>query len=66
MQTVSVLSTFVLAMVLHPEVFKKAQAEMDAVVGADRLPTFEDRASLPYLECVVKEACRCMIFPLVL
>ncbi|KAF9074605.1 cytochrome P450 [Rhodocollybia butyracea] len=56
--TVSVLSTFVLAMVLHPEVFKQAQAEMDAVVGTNRLPVFEDRASLPYLECVIKEACR--------
>lgn len=45
-------------MVLHPEVFKKAQAEMDDVVGMDRLPTFEDRSSLPYLECVLKEVCR--------
>jgi len=56
--TVCVMSSFVLAMVLHPQVFKKAQAEMDAVVGKDRLPNFEDRSSLPYLECVVKEACR--------
>ncbi|KAJ3863973.1 cytochrome P450 [Lentinula novae-zelandiae] len=53
-----ILSTFILAMVLHPEVFKKAQAEMDDVVGMDRLPTFEDRSSLPYLECVLKEVCR--------
>ncbi|KAJ3794923.1 cytochrome P450 [Lentinula aff. detonsa] len=53
-----VLSTFVLAMVLHPQVFKKAQAEMDSVIGSDRLPTFEDRSSLPYLECVIKEVCR--------
>jgi cytochrome P450 len=32
----------------HPEVLKKAQQEIDAVVGQDRLPTFKDRASLPY------------------
>ncbi|KAF9239429.1 cytochrome P450 [Melanogaster broomeanus] len=29
---------------------KKAQAELDAVVGSDRLPTFADRPSLPYCE----------------
>ncbi|OSX56954.1 hypothetical protein POSPLADRAFT_1158493 [Postia placenta MAD-698-R-SB12] len=56
--TVAVLSTFILAMVLHPEVYEKAQAEVDRVVGQDRLPEFEDRESLPYLECVVKEVFR--------
>lgn len=45
-------------MVLYPEVYKKAQAEVDRVVGQDRLPDFEDRESLPYLECVVKEVYR--------
>ncbi|KAF9812881.1 hypothetical protein IEO21_05932 [Rhodonia placenta] len=57
-RTSAVLSTFVLAMVLYPEVYKKAQAEVDRVVGQDRLPDFEDRESLPYLECVVKEVYR--------
>ncbi|KAF5391971.1 hypothetical protein D9757_003240 [Collybiopsis confluens] len=56
--TVSIISTFFLAMVLHPEVFQKAQTEMDNVVGTNKLPTFEDRDSLPYLECVFKEVCR--------
>lgn len=37
-----------LAMLLHPEVQRRAQAEIDAVVGADRLPSFEDRAELPF------------------
>ena len=42
-------------MTLYPEVQKKAQAEIDAVVGPDRLPSFSDRNSLPYIEALVKE-----------
>lgn len=45
-------------MILHPEVFAKAQAEIDRVVGSDRLPDFQDRTSLPYVESVVKEVYR--------
>ncbi|CCL99955.1 uncharacterized protein FIBRA_01980 [Fibroporia radiculosa] len=56
--TISVMTTFVLAMVLYPEVYRKAQAEVDRVVEQSRLPTFEDRASTPYLECVLKEVYR--------
>ncbi|KAF8524189.1 cytochrome P450 [Gautieria morchelliformis] len=47
-----------LAMVLHPEVQRKAQAEMDAVVGGSRLPTLADKSSLPYLECILSEVLR--------
>lgn len=57
-QTITVVQHFVLAMITHPEVFKKAQKEIDDVVGHDRLPTFEDRPSLPYLECVMNEVLR--------
>ncbi|KAM5539597.1 hypothetical protein V8D89_006706 [Ganoderma adspersum] len=56
--TVTTLKTFVLAMVLHPEVYQRARAEIDRVVGPERLPDFEDREHLPYLECVVKEVYR--------
>ncbi|KAG7441948.1 cytochrome P450 [Guyanagaster necrorhizus] len=52
------LLVFLVAMVLHPEVQEKAQAEIDAVVGSDRLPTFEDRASLPYIDHVLQETMR--------
>ena len=45
-------------MVLHPEVQKKAQAEIDAVIGPDRLPLVADRASLPYVDSIFKEALR--------
>ena len=45
-------------MALHPQVQKKAQAEVDAVVGNSRLPSLADRSSLPYVECVMSEVLR--------
>ncbi|KAK6537207.1 hypothetical protein TWF694_011404 [Orbilia ellipsospora] len=56
--TVAALGFFFLAMTLFPEVQVKAREEIDRVIGGDRLPTFEDRASLPYVEAVVKETLR--------
>ena len=47
-----------LAMVLYPEVQKKAQVEIDTVVGPNRLPDFHDRPSLPYINAIVKESMR--------
>jgi len=55
---VSSTSTFFLAMTLYPNVMKKAQAELDAVVGPHKLPTFEDMDRLPYLQAVHKEVLR--------
>ena len=45
----------ILALANHPEVQRKAQQELDAVVGSDRLPTIADRSSLPYVHAIVKE-----------
>ncbi|KAI0691505.1 cytochrome P450 [Cytidiella melzeri] len=56
--TITVVSHFMLAMLTYPDVLRKAQHEMDDVVGSSRLPSFEDRASLPYLECVMSEVLR--------
>lgn len=50
--------SFMLCMVLHPEAFKKAQKEIDQVIGNDRLVDFHDRNSLPYFGCVLKEVLR--------
>lgn len=47
-----------MAMLVNPESQRLAQEEIDRVVGNGRLPTFEDRASLPYIECVVREILR--------
>ncbi|KAF5310062.1 hypothetical protein D9619_010585 [Psilocybe cf. subviscida] len=53
--TVSVLASFILALVLHPEVQETAQEEIDRVVGSERLPEFSDRSSLPYVNAILKE-----------
>jgi cytochrome P450 len=45
-------------MLQNPEVQARAQAEIDSVVGSARLPNFEDRASLPYVEAVLREVLR--------
>ncbi|PIL22693.1 cytochrome P450 [Ganoderma sinense ZZ0214-1] len=46
------------ALSLHPEVQRKARAELDSVVGPNRLPTFADRDALPYVGAIVKELLR--------
>ncbi|KAN0135349.1 Cytochrome P450 [Lactarius tabidus] len=56
--TVAALLTFFLAMVLHPDAQRKAQMEIDNVVGVDRLPDFGDETSLPYVSALVKEVMR--------
>ena len=45
-------------MVKYPEVQKRGQAEIDRVVGPNRLPDFADQDSLPYVAAIVKEALR--------
>jgi cytochrome P450 len=54
----TVVLQFLLAMIQNPDVLAKAQKEIDAVVGNDRLPTFEDRENLPYVDCVFDECLR--------
>lgn len=53
LQTAAALSVFMLAMTLYPETMRKAQAQIDAVVGRDRMPTFADRDNLPYITLVL-------------
>ena len=45
-------------MSLHQDIQRKVQAELDSVVGPDRLPTHEDRRALPYVNAIVKESLR--------
>jgi len=56
--TVSTIISFILALVLYPEVQTRGQEELDRVIGRDRLPTFDDRLALPYIEGIVKESLR--------
>ena len=45
-------------MALFPEVQMKAQAEIDQVVGPNRLPDFEDIEEMPYIRAIAMEAMR--------
>jgi cytochrome P450 len=45
-------------MAMHPEFQTKAQEEIDSVIGTHRLPEFEDRPLLPYVEAVYREVMR--------
>lgn len=45
-------------MALHPNVLQKAQAELDRVIGQDRLPTLEDQPQLPYITSIFREGLR--------
>lgn len=56
--TTAVITSFFLAMVVHPEVQKRAQEELDHVVGRDRLPEYSDKDNLPYLDGVIRESLR--------
>ena len=54
--TVSNIPT--VAAICFPEVVKMIQAELDNVVGRDRMPTFDDEPSLPFLGAFIKEVTR--------
>lgn len=45
-------------MMFHPEIQRKAQEEVDSVLGKARLPSVKDAAALPYLTAVLKETLR--------
>ncbi|KAG8213046.1 cytochrome P450 [Butyriboletus roseoflavus] len=61
--TASTLQCFMFAMLQHPEVQERAQAEIDMVVGTNRLPNFDDRPNLPYIEATFMETLR--MYPVV-
>ena len=52
------LLSFTLAMIMFPDVQRKAQAEIDALTGGDRLPDWNDRERLPYISALVQEVHR--------
>jgi len=56
--TVSTMSSLFVALILFPEVQKRAQAQIDSVISRERLPTFGDRSRLPYIEAICKELLR--------
>ncbi|CAL1708931.1 unnamed protein product [Somion occarium] len=56
--TSTVMAWFMLAMLAYPEVQRKAQEELDTVIGRGRMPTIADRDRLPYISACVREALR--------
>jgi cytochrome P450 len=64
-QTVSTIYSFFRFMTVHPELQARAQAELDAVIGLERLPALADRSHLPFMNALLKETLRCaLITPL--
>ncbi|OQD83336.1 hypothetical protein PENANT_c017G07768 [Penicillium antarcticum] len=58
--TSSTLYAFVQAMLLFPDVQRKAQKEIELVVGPNRLPLMEDLSELQYVRACMKETVRWM------
>ncbi|KAH9971777.1 cytochrome P450 [Russula compacta] len=56
--TALTIMAFFRSLVLYPEVQKRAQKELDAVTGGLRLPDYDDRPRLPYIDALCKEAMR--------
>lgn len=57
-KTYSTLQTFAAVMLMFPKAQAQAQQEIDSILGQGRLPNFQDRQSLPYVECVLWETLR--------
>ncbi|KAF7306992.1 Cytochrome P450 [Mycena indigotica] len=52
---VSTLSACFLVMSLYPDIQAKAQADLDAVLAQRRLPNFNDRSQLPFIDYICYE-----------
>ncbi|TFK34081.1 cytochrome P450 [Crucibulum laeve] len=56
--TILNIRLYKVAMILFPDAMRKAQAELDIIVGMDTLPGFEHEPSLTYLQALIKETLR--------
>ncbi|KAG8722198.1 hypothetical protein FRC09_006638 [Ceratobasidium sp. 395] len=56
--TSNTILVFFMAMILFPKTQQMAQAEIDAVIGSDRLPEMDDRPRLVYVERLIQEVLR--------
>ena len=45
-------------MTMYPDILKKAQSEIDSIVGRETLPTMRDREALPYVNAICTELLR--------
>ncbi|KAH7919526.1 cytochrome P450 [Leucogyrophana mollusca] len=56
--TASAITIMMMAAAKHPEAQARIQDELDAVVGRERLPTFEDQPMLPQVTAFMLESLR--------
>ena len=52
------LNNMILGVLSNPTVLKRAQDELDRVVGFERPPDFGDEPNLPYIRAIIKEVMR--------
>ena len=57
-QTDVALSAFLLAMAMYPEAQRKAQKEVDSIIGSGRFPTIEDQEETIYIQALILELFR--------
>ncbi|KAF9524744.1 cytochrome P450 [Crepidotus variabilis] len=57
--TASIMQWFSALIPAHPEIQAKAHAELDRVVGRNRMPTVDDEKNMPYIHAIIKEVERC-------
>ena len=53
--TASIMQWFSALIPAYPDIQRRAQEELDRVIGRDRLPTIEDEKDLPFCHAIIKE-----------
>ncbi|PPQ94229.1 hypothetical protein CVT25_006655 [Psilocybe cyanescens] len=56
--TKSAIGTFIYLMVINPDIQSKAQAEIDRILESKRLPGYEDRPAMLYVEAIYRKVLR--------
>lgn len=56
--TSGTMLSFILAMCVFPDVQRRAQEELDRVVGQERTPDWSDEPNLPYVKAAISEVLR--------
>ena len=56
--TAATVQHFLRAMLSYPEIQRRAQAEIDQVIGLHKRPTLDDKPSLPYIKAIYLESLR--------
>jgi cytochrome P450 len=52
--TSQALNNCIIGLLSNPDAVRKAQEELDRVIGSSRSPTFDDEEKLPYVRAIIK------------